>query len=91
MKSRCRVNLRVWNYDPIFRGLKLVVGVGISAPLLRDVWNYDPIFRGLKLRHQSGVTVGDGKVWNYDPIFRGLKLLTALNAGKHVMVTSLEL
>ena len=41
----------VWNYDPIFRGLKLhgeeLSGLGWET----RVWNYDPIFRGLKRSH----------------------------------------
>ena len=45
----------VWNYDPIFRGLKLVCEKFTDGDARHNVWNYDPIFRGLKLRGRGSL------------------------------------
>ena len=45
----------VWNYDPIFRGLKRRLRYNPRLRVRQQVWNYDPIFRGLKPQDKEDV------------------------------------
>ena len=47
--SKRRGRRRVWNYDPISRGLKPAFSPLALSETPGEVWNYDPISRGLKL------------------------------------------